>query len=115
MDPIPFDRYGIPEEILKLRPPTTPTQAAARRKADAELTVSHPGQYVAYLDNWAGDELTRVVLAASADWDGYQSQLAALPPDVRRRAEITEVRDPAQPESLFGGAQMFFTPGPAGE
>jgi hypothetical protein len=115
MDPIPLDRYGIPEEILKLRPPTTAAQAAARYRADEALEISNPGQFVAYLDNWAGDELTRVVVAASADWDEYQSQLDHLTPDIRERVEITQVRDPSEPESIFGGALLFFTPEPEGE
>lgn len=102
------DKLGIPEEILKLCPPTTAARAEARRKADAALETSHPGQYVAYLDTWAGDELTRTVIAASANWDDYQAQLDGLAPEVRERVEITEVRDPSEPEAIFGGAQLIY-------
>ena len=66
MNPIPFDKLGIPEEILKLCPPTTAAQVAARHKADEALETSYPGQHVAYLDTWVDDELTRTVVAASA-------------------------------------------------
>jgi hypothetical protein len=103
MDPTPADKLGIPEEILKLRPPTTAAQAAARRKADEELEAKYPvGCHVAYLDNWSGDELERVVVASSTDWDEYQKQLAALAPDVRARVEIDQIRDPD--EGFFAGA-----------
>jgi hypothetical protein len=97
MNPIPFDKTGIPEEILKLCPPTTAAQAAARRKADEELEAKYPvGCYLAYLDNWTGDELNRVVVAASTDWDEYQRQLKALPPDIGERTEIDRIRDPEE-------------------
>jgi hypothetical protein len=96
MDPIPYDQLGIPEEILKLRPPLTPTQGAARRKADEALRANYPKQFVAYLDTWRGDELDRVVVAASADRDEYQRQVAALPPDVKSRIETMQIRDPEE-------------------
>lgn len=104
MNPIPFDRLGIPEEILRLRPPTTAAQAAARRKAREAMEATYPPRcYVAYVDNWTGDELDRVVVAASTDWDEYQRQLVAVPQDVRARVEIDEIYDPE--DGIFiGGA-----------
>ncbi len=97
MNPIPFDRLGIPEEILKLRPPLTAVQGAARRQADEDLKAKYPvGCYLAYLDNWTGDELERVVIASNTDWDEYQRQLDALPSAICERMEMDRIRDPEE-------------------
>ncbi len=95
MNPIPFDKLGIPDEILKLCPPTTAAQAAARHKADENLQAKYPiGCYLAYLDDWNGDELNRVVVAASTDWDEYQRQLNEFPAAICDRLELDRIRDP---------------------
>ena len=100
------ERYGIPEEILRLRPPTTAAQAAARRAADEALEAKYPPKcYVAYLDNWTGDELDRVVVAAGIDWDDYQRQLAALSLDIRDRIGTERIYDPE--DGLFLGGAFF--------
>jgi hypothetical protein len=94
MTPIPFAESGIPEEVLKLRPPTTPEQGAARRQADLALQDTYPGQYVAYIDNWAGGKLDRVVVARATETAEFQVELGKLPPDVRERVTMTLVPDP---------------------
>jgi hypothetical protein len=101
MDPIPYDKLGIPEEILKLCPPTTPARGAARRKADLALQDTHPGQYVAYVDNWTGDELDRVVVAFATEVADFQAALKSLPADLRARVRTTRVPDPN--EGIFAG------------
>ncbi len=95
IDPRLVREMLVMNELYKLHPPTTAAQAAARRKADEALEAKYPvGSYVAYVDSWSGDELDRVVIAASVDWDEYQTQLKKLSPDERRRIETTQVRDP---------------------
>jgi hypothetical protein len=97
IDPRLVREMLVMNEIFKLRPPTTAEQAAARRKADEELEAKYPlGCHVAYVDNWSGDELDRVVVAASVDWDKYQAQLKQLPLEVRERIEITQLKDPEE-------------------
>jgi hypothetical protein len=101
MDPIPYDKLGIPEEILKLCPPTTPARGAARRKAYLALQDTYPGQYVAYVDNWTGDELDRVVVAFATEVAEFHDKLDQLPADVRERVKTTRVPDPN--EGIFAG------------
>lgn len=107
MTPTDYENHEAAfQTVLKPRPPTTAAQAAARRKADEELEAKYPvGCYVAYLDNWTGDVLDRVVVAASTDWDEYQRQLAALSPATKLRKETTQVRDPE--EGFFIGGMML--------
>lgn len=104
MTPTDYENHEAAfQAVLKLRPPTSAARAAARRRADEELEAKYPvGCYVAYLDNWTGDALDRVVVAASTDWDEYQRQLGVLAPDVRSRVEIDHIRDPD--EGFFAGA-----------
>jgi hypothetical protein len=105
IDPRLIREMLVMNELFKLHPPTTAAQAAARYKADEALRAKYAGQHVAYVDHWSGDELDRVVVAASADWDEYQAQLKQLAPEVRNRVEITRVRDPE--DDLFCGAQVL--------
>src|SRR4051812_44417843 len=88
------DKLGIPEEILKLCPPTTPARGRARQNADLALQDTYPGQYVAYLDNWTEDELDRVVVASAVEVADFHDKLKTLPPDVRERVMMTLVPDP---------------------
>lgn len=76
-------------------PHLNPAYEAERQRALSELLEKHPGQLVAYLDNWTGTTLDRVVVAADADAQGFQDQLRALAPDVRRRIQMTQVPNPA--------------------
>jgi hypothetical protein len=46
-------------EELKARHAKTPAQVAALRAADQHLFEKHPGEYVAYTDEWSGDTLER--------------------------------------------------------
>lgn len=79
---------GLPEEILRLYPPTTPARGMARRKADAEVDAQYPEMHVAFIDEWNGDELTRTVVAAHPEFAGFTDALEALPPKVRERVQL---------------------------
>jgi hypothetical protein len=105
IDPRLVREMLVMDGLFKLQPPMTQAQAAARHRADEALRTKYPKQYVAYVDSWSGDELKRVVVAASGDWDEYQAQLGQVTPDVRKYVEITRVRDPE--EGVFGGAQLL--------
>ncbi|HYH68019.1 MAG TPA: hypothetical protein VD866_25210 [Urbifossiella sp.] len=80
------------------------SQRAERRRQDALLAERFAGQVVAYVDTWAGEKLTREVVAASSDPSDFQNQLAALSQDTRRRARLTDVPDldPALPLPSVG-------------
>jgi hypothetical protein len=102
MDPIPFDPYERTwQEVLRLCPPTTPARGAARRKADLSLQDAYPGLYVAYLDNWSGDELERVVVASAAEVRNFHTALRGLSAEIRARVTTTRVPDPN--EGIFAG------------
>lgn len=90
------------DEILRLYPPTSRARGLARRKADQELLEKYPaGFHLAYIDEWHGDELTRTVVAAHADWVEYERQLAVLPAETRGRVTVDYVR---ASDALFVGA-----------
>jgi hypothetical protein len=77
--------------LEQLRAWNTPTRQASRARARCLLDEKYPGQYVAYTDDWNGEELVRTVVAASADLAEFQQLLAALDPDTRRRMTMTSV------------------------
>lgn len=102
MDPTLVDPHERAwQEILKLHPPTPPVRGRARQRADVALQDTHPGLYVAYLDNWTGDELERVVVASAAEISDVYAALTQLPPDARARVATTFVPDPNGP--IFAG------------
>jgi hypothetical protein len=68
----------------------TPARKAARKREDDRLGERHPGRYVAYTDDWNGEDLTRTVVAAARDLTEFHRLTAALPPDVRRRVKLTD-------------------------
>jgi hypothetical protein len=76
---------------LKARHAKTPAQAAALRAADQHLFEAHPGEYVAYTDEWDGDALHREVVAHARTVGAFHAALAALPPEMRTRAEVTQL------------------------
>lgn len=93
-------------EIQKTHPPLTRAQGLARRKVEAEIDEKYPGQYVGFVDTWSGDTLDRQVVAAAADWDGYQAQLGRLAPEVRERVQFTHPPGPDE-ELSIGGADFW--------
>lgn len=106
IDPRLVREMEVMNEIFKRCPPLTRPQGLARRQADYALHEKYPGQNVAYVDTWNGDELDRQVVAASADTEEFRRQLAALDPAVRKRVQQTYIRDPE--EGLFiGGGELI--------
>ncbi len=85
-----LNRPFRPEEH-GFRPRPSPAHLAERRRADQMIDDTYPGKLVAYVDNWTGDTLDRVVVAASDDAAEFQRLLAALDPDTRRRIDMMNV------------------------
>lgn len=81
------EEHGFP-------PPLTRSQGEARRRADLVIDAKYPGQLIAYVDTWAGDELSRDVVVAADTPAEFHRQLAALPPAVRDRVDMTQVPGP---------------------
>ena len=95
----PISEAAVRNELARHRSSTTRAQVAALRKARDWLVAKYLGQYVAYVDSWSGDELARIVVAASADWREYQRQLDELTAEYRERMEAEFVRD--SDEAIF--------------
>lgn len=89
-----FDRFlAAVEEARKLY---DPKRSAAERAEREVLVAKYPGQFVAYLDAWDGERLTRTVLAAAPSLSQFHAQLGGHPDYQARRTEVvvTQVRDP---------------------
>ena len=91
--PADLDRAFRPEDY-GFPPPLTQRQGAARRRAELAMSKEYPGQYVAYLDTWAGDNLEREIVASASETVEFHALLRQLEPEVRRRLEVTLVPDP---------------------
>lgn len=76
---------------LKARHAKTPAQAAALRAADQQLFEAHPGEYVAYTDEWDGDALHREVVAHARTVGAFHAALAVLPDQVRQVVIVTQM------------------------
>jgi hypothetical protein len=96
-DPLPeppkVDRRAIYEKLRAMNY-KTPAQRAALQRAHDELCERYPGQDVAYIDEWNGEELTRTVVAAALTCADFHKQLRELPADLCNRVEMTQVPDP---------------------
>lgn len=73
-------------------------QLDALAREDAALDANFPGEYVAYLDTWAGVTLTRRVVAHARTAVAFQQLLAAVEPAVREKATLSQIPVPG---SLF--------------
>jgi hypothetical protein len=80
----------------ELRRQYDPKRAAAEQAEREVLAAKYPGQFVAYLDEWDGQRLTRHVLAAAASLSEFHRLLGAHPDYPARRTEIvvTQIHDP---------------------
>lgn len=89
-----FDRMIA--AIEQLRREYDPKREAAEQAANDELAEKYPGQFVAYLDQWDGERLTRRVLAASESLSEFHRQLGECPDYEARRTQVvvTQIRDP---------------------
>jgi hypothetical protein len=86
------------DDILRLYPPTTRARGLARRKADDEVFEKYPEMHVAFIDEWNGDELTRIVVAAHPTFEEFTDAFEALPSEVRERARLMSTHT----HDLFG-------------
>lgn len=68
----------------------TPARRAARDREERLLAERYPEQYVAYIDDWNGDELVRTVLGAAHDLDEFHRLQASLDPEVRKRVVMRD-------------------------
>jgi hypothetical protein len=67
------------------------------------IETTYPGEYVAFIDTWNGDELTRRVLAHAPDCETFYALMAAVDPELASRAGMTRV--PGPNESVWLPAQ----------
>src|SRR4051794_8509413 len=81
---------GFKPEEHGFRPRPSPARIAAMRRADTVIDETFPGMLVAYVDNWTGDELDRVVVVAATTTAEFHRQLTGLESEVRRRVEMTQ-------------------------
>jgi hypothetical protein len=88
--------------------PMTAAQVAARDRADQDLVRDYPNHYVAYRDEWDGDELTRTVVVAAPAAKDYADKMRALPLEYCRTLRATRVSSPDAP--LFASALLFQHP-----
>ncbi len=80
-------------EQLKAHKALNPTRVAALRESSLAMSEKYAGQYVAYTNDWNGDELARVIVIATPDAAEFSRLLGALTTDVRRRVEMTRIPD----------------------
>src|SRR5262245_36104195 len=82
--------------VEELRRQHDPRRSAAEQAEYAILAAKYPGQFVAFLDSWDGERLTREVIAASPSLAEFHRLLKAYPGYEARRREITvtQIRDP---------------------
>lgn len=80
----------------KLRAPTykTPAQVEALRRADYKLCDDYPGQWVAWTDDWNGEELVRTVLVTGTEYGPFYEHVDKFPPDMRSRIRCTRMPEP---------------------
>jgi hypothetical protein len=81
-------------EQLKALRAKTPAQKEALRRADYALCEKYPARWVAFTDEWKGEELVRTVLVAAAEVGPFYEQVDQLPPEVRARLQCTRIPDP---------------------
>jgi hypothetical protein len=91
-EPEAIMRWSTLEELKALRVRTV-AQKAALREADSAMDEKYAGNYVAYIDTWTGDTLTREVVAVAVAAAEFHGKLAALSPDVRARVQLTQIPD----------------------
>ena len=68
----------------------TPARKAARDREDRLIEQRYPEQYVAYVDDWNGEELVRTVLGTAHELEEFYQLQAALDPEVRERAVMRD-------------------------
>jgi hypothetical protein len=84
-------------------PRFTAAQIAALVREDTATETTYPGEYVAFVDEWNGDELTRRVLVHAPDSETFHARMGELDPALAARADVTRTHDPN--ESVWVPAQ----------
>jgi hypothetical protein len=81
--------------VEELRRQHDPRRSAAEQAEYAALAEKYPGQFVAFLDTWDGEKLTREVIAAAESVAELHSQLRARPDldAVRSVMTVAQIRD----------------------
>jgi hypothetical protein len=82
------------EQLKALTAKITPAQREAMRREYQSLCEKYPGQNVAYIDEWNGEELVRTVLVATVDCVDFHAQIAKLSPEVLAKLQQTLIPDP---------------------
>jgi hypothetical protein len=81
-------------EELKALTAKTPAQKDALLREDYALCEKYPARWVAFVDEWNGEELIRTVLVAAGEVGPFYERVDQLPPDVRARLRCTRIPDP---------------------
>ena len=89
-------------------PKLNAAQLAALRAECQRIDATYPGQYVAYTDEWNGDELKRTVVLTAPTVGEYMNKMEALTEDFCLRLHGTRVSSPDSP--LFASALLFRDP-----
>jgi hypothetical protein len=79
--------------IDEIIPSLTASQHAARLREDRVMDSAYPGCYVAYVDSWSGDVLSRTIVVVAADPSEFHSKIAQLSLDLRSQVQLTLVPD----------------------
>jgi len=92
-EPPPEER-GATLDQLKALTAKTPAQKDALRREDFALCDKYPGQWVAFIDEWNGEELIRTVLITGTEYGPFYEQVDKLSPEVRSRLDTTRTPEP---------------------
>jgi hypothetical protein len=77
------------EEIIAQFPKLTRTQHLARIREDQAMFDAYPGRYVAYIDNWEGETLTRTIVFVADGVEEYGRKYDELTQEVRDKIRVT--------------------------
>ena len=77
------------EEIISQFPTLTRNQHLARIREDQAMFDAYPGRYVAYIDNWVGDALTRTIVFVADGVEDYGRKYDELSQEVRDKIRVT--------------------------
>jgi hypothetical protein len=83
-----MDLESAVRDALDRVPPTASARSRERLAAGVRLQHQFPDQYVAFLDEWAGDRLSRRVLGHHADLADLLADLDRAQPGARDRATV---------------------------
>jgi hypothetical protein len=78
------------EEYVRTNP-VDPKREAAEGAESLKLQARFPGEYVAYLDAWDGQTLTRTVLAHDADLGKLMAAADGWPRETQDRVKVDYV------------------------